>query len=374
MNEKNKIVSLTSLRFFMMLSIVFSHFEFIKQFLNDNTYRAIHNPTLAVNFFFVLSGFGLMFSDIKRNPNNSNNLSIKNSILFGINHIRRIYPLYLLITFLVFVIRLLIILKKNCMINNLKELVLQLFINIILMQSLTGTSYFSQAFNGVSWFLSSIFIIYFFCPLFIFILRNTVNNLRVAFVFLIINCFCIIILSHLFKWIQNNYLFISHPIDLLDYAFPGKRVFHVLQGMLICIIREKVFERLKKLSFSQFSSFEILITLFIILYHFVRWLIINQDLVQIIDIFLVVILLFIFSFEGGLISSILNNRYLIYLGNISMYLFLIHYPIRIYIVKVYDKIFNNNIGITILEMFSILILTFIFSILWEKTIKNFSNK
>jgi peptidoglycan/LPS O-acetylase OafA/YrhL len=47
----------------MIFVIVISHLEFLNNYSIGNVYQQyFHNPTLAVDFFFMLSGFGMMYS------------------------------------------------------------------------------------------------------------------------------------------------------------------------------------------------------------------------------------------------------------------------------------------------------------------------
>lgn len=62
--NKEKIDSLTGLRFWMMVIIVLSHFGCLS---NDYPYssfydRYLDNAVMGVDFFFMMSGFGLMYS------------------------------------------------------------------------------------------------------------------------------------------------------------------------------------------------------------------------------------------------------------------------------------------------------------------------
>ena len=101
--KTKRIGSLEGLRVIAIFVIVLSHLEFLGQlncpfasFYNNH----LHNATIGVDFFFIVSGFGLMFSFyskplLKTSP--------KLSLLFAIKKIRKLYPL-VLISFLPFVV------------------------------------------------------------------------------------------------------------------------------------------------------------------------------------------------------------------------------------------------------------------------------
>ncbi len=98
LKDKQHIDSLTGARFFAVMIVVFSHFEFLKQYgkCGDICWNYYHkNATMAVDFFFMLSGFGMMLSSIRRDPNGELPIGgISGLINYGIRHIRKIYPVY----------------------------------------------------------------------------------------------------------------------------------------------------------------------------------------------------------------------------------------------------------------------------------------
>lgn len=61
--QNKKIASFTGLRFIMIMVIVISHFEFLAELPNFRDFYStyLHNATFAVDFFFLLSGFGMMY-------------------------------------------------------------------------------------------------------------------------------------------------------------------------------------------------------------------------------------------------------------------------------------------------------------------------
>lgn len=61
-----RIQSLEGLRGIMIFLIVLSHMEFLKYCNFGHSYELYwHNPTIAVDYFFMLSGFGMMYSFLK---------------------------------------------------------------------------------------------------------------------------------------------------------------------------------------------------------------------------------------------------------------------------------------------------------------------
>lgn len=67
----NRINTLTGARFAAIMLIVINHFEFLQQYgkLGELYQRYFHSATIGVDFFFMLSGFGMMLSSTNRDPN-----------------------------------------------------------------------------------------------------------------------------------------------------------------------------------------------------------------------------------------------------------------------------------------------------------------
>ena len=61
---KKRIDSLTGLRFWMIMIIVLSHLTCLRGNYPYSSFynRYLHNATMGVDFFFMLSGFGMMYS------------------------------------------------------------------------------------------------------------------------------------------------------------------------------------------------------------------------------------------------------------------------------------------------------------------------
>lgn len=61
---KKRIDSLTGLRFWMIMIIVLSHLTCLRDNYPYSSFydQYLHNAMMGVDFFFMLSGFGLMYS------------------------------------------------------------------------------------------------------------------------------------------------------------------------------------------------------------------------------------------------------------------------------------------------------------------------
>lgn len=66
LSKNKRIQSLEGVRGIMIFLIVLSHMEFLKYCNFGHAYELYwHNPTIAVDYFFMLSEFGMMYSFLK---------------------------------------------------------------------------------------------------------------------------------------------------------------------------------------------------------------------------------------------------------------------------------------------------------------------
>lgn len=88
--RSGKIDALTGFRFMAIMVIIISHLEFIGEYekigLFYKTY--IHNATLGVDYFFMLSGFGMMLSYQKKSNSPMIN-GVKDCIMFAKKHVKK---------------------------------------------------------------------------------------------------------------------------------------------------------------------------------------------------------------------------------------------------------------------------------------------
>ena len=326
-----KIVSLNGLRFFMIMVIVLIHFEeFVKNIpVFGNCFVNYFLPLgfFATNFFFVLSGFGMMLSNIKAIPDDQLKCcSVKDSIKYGINHVKKIYPVYI-ITVIYGLIWVFIITAYT---NELsKSFYLHEIINflshVFLLQSATGMSFFTHHYNGVTWFLSALFCIYIISPYLIYFLRKTAKSIFIDIVYFCLELFFIVFTAFIFSKVEKSFTGIKGipNVDILVYASPYRRVFYVLAGMSIGKIFVQVKEKISTIK--KATLFEILAIALTIIYSIFRKKISDYNIVYLFDVIVLAFSVFVFSFDEGLISKFLSRSNIQKLGNMAMYMFLLHY-------------------------------------------------
>lgn len=328
--EDKKILTLDSIRFFMILFIVMSHFDSLKLF--ENTYgiymafRALAG--MAVDYFFILSGFGMMYSYIRKAPV----LSIKpiSLIDYALKHVKKIYGLYLILSFICIPYDILSYydVYGNVGIRSFVNEILKLILCIPLLQSASGMTQLSHALNGVSWFLSTLFCIYLVSPILLTSLGK-INRIKSVLVALSLNILILIAVRTLFYEIQERTSF-----NDLVYGSPYCRVFYVTIGMIVAKIVVHLKSKVSLNGNFFWTTTELLTILFVIALSASKILALPfiSVLLPYTGIFISVALIIMFSFEKGFVSFILQRRGVTVLGSMSMFVFLVHYPIQRYFI------------------------------------------
>ena len=365
-----KIESFTGLRFIMIMLIVIIHLDGIIQYLGEfgEIHHRIFSETymMAVDFFFILSGFGMMYGNLLKIKDEELSIpSITDGLKYAINHIKKISPTYLA----TILFGLIIVVVKELIANTVSikfciKQIIQLIINISLLQSATAMTFFTHAYNGAAWFLSSLFCIYLVSPFFIVLFRKISRSLKSDLLFMCLNIFLIIVLSGLFTIIENKCQQINGipEINGLVYSSPYRRLFYVLLGMNIAMFFSRLKERID-ISKRIATILEIIISLLAIVHYFIlRIYIKNYSYCMIIDMVILILFFIIFAFDKGIISDLLGKPFMQTLGNMAMYIFLIHFVL----IQHFYTVINEKWGWNFISVYvySGIVLLVTFSISW----------
>lgn len=95
--NKNRINTLTGARFIAIMLIVINHFEFLGQYgsIGYIYQKYLHSASIGVDFFFMLSGFGMMLSSINKSSKDTRRFSLKYLFTFARRNVKKIYPIYI---------------------------------------------------------------------------------------------------------------------------------------------------------------------------------------------------------------------------------------------------------------------------------------
>ena len=300
-----KIQALDSIRFFMILLIVMSHFDSLNNFENSyGIYMAFRTLAgMAVDYFFILSGFGMMYSYIQKDQL----LSLKpiSLINYAITHVKKLYGLYFILLLICVPYDILSYFDSyGCIdVRCFAREILKLFFCVPLLQSSSGLIQLSCALNGVSWFLSTLFCIYLVSPILLSFLGK-INRIKSITIALVVNILILVAVRELFLEIQNRTFFNS-----LVYCSPYCRIFYVTIGMIVA----KIVVHLKpKVSLNGnfcWTTTELLTILFVIALSASKILALPfiSVLLPYTGIFISVALIIMFSFEKGFVSFILQR-------------------------------------------------------------------
>lgn len=315
--QTKRIPQLEGLRFIMCCMIILSHFEFLSNSKIVGGYtKYFHNATMAVDYFFMLSGFGIYLSQ-KRSEK-----SFKSKIEFGKNKIKKIYPAYIVSLVVMLPCTYFGLRPYGSVINaGLKSLML-LGVDLSLLQSVTGMTFFSHSLNGVCWFLSCIFVCYIVMAFVIKKIDNIRSN-REAEVCFLISIIIVLLLSLAASKIEQMNLS-RGKINDLWYGHPAIRWWYLLIGAILGTLYKKT-----DIEFGTLT--EVGITAVACVYFVLRnslLEIMNQNFLRFFDLLLCSMVLFGFSKGTGFISQALSNNRMLWLSRTTMYLYLFHYPVR----------------------------------------------
>ena len=233
--KTNRINSLTGLRGLAMLTVFCSHLRYLAETRFHGLYTFIDNGRLGVNFFLVLSGFVLAFGY----SNTLNAESIRLDVHFVKKRISKIYIPYLLTMFLAIPLFIFQVAPIEGSLNA-KLLVSRLIINIGMVQSAIPFAKYSASINGVSWFVSTIFIIYIFTPCFLRLNNKAVKHytllrlMFLSFATLVLYC-CLYMLIRQIEYVR----FADRGLSII-YRNPLIRMFPFLLGIIAYNIYQSI--------------------------------------------------------------------------------------------------------------------------------------
>ena len=337
--KRKRIDALTGGRFFAMMLIVTSHLEFMSSTEMGKIYsRFLHNPTLGVDYFFILSGFGMMYSHLQKSKDGPEApLNLRTMLPFAVRHVKKIYPVYLVCIGLGVIHYLLFYWffsgdnSVNALVLILVKAVVKIVPALLVVQSATGMSVFSNAFCGTSWFLSSLFCIQIFAPALMQLLKKHLGTTKRYIATLILLAAGASAATSLFAMIER-----CTPFDVLVYASPYTRVFYVMFGMVLAqLFLATSHKKVGKMEY-------VAIPLAGLYYLLKNELFLPSGVHYAVDIFVCGFAVYAIASGTGVISRFLASRKLVYLGNLSMYVFLIHYLLRMYAVSIADVLCWNG--------------------------------
>ncbi len=348
-----KIESFTGLRFVMIMTIVIGHLEFLKyvESVNDYFPKYWNFQILGVNFFFLLSGFGMMLGNLRRIVVEDTKCpTLMDGVNFGVKHVSKIYPLYIVTMVIGLVASVLLAFYHEMSIFKiLWHNAVKLVLAIPLIQTSTGMREFGWAYNGVCWFLSCLFCIYLISPWLIYFLRKYSKSYTSDILLIVLDLVFIVGLAYLFGEVEmySAQSEMRPKINALVYGSPYRRVFYVLIGMSLAMIYNRLKNANIELSVRNSNILEVIVCIVAIVYYLLKETLPLGLYHYIIDLLICAAVIIVFSFDKGNISVFLSTPLMQKLGNMAMYIFLIHYPIRFWGAKIIEHYFEWNLWLAI---------------------------
>lgn len=331
---KIRVKSFEAWRFFMISSVFVSHCTFVmaNDRAKDFFYHYMNNGVYGVTFFFLLSGFCL-------NLGYSEKLAALNKDTyksFVWKRIKKVYPTYIVMQTLCLVAEII----RNPAADTVKELLWKYVISIPMLQMLIPNKKVYVSINGVSWFMSALFLIYLITPV-IIMLASSVREKKGknAVILLALVLFYIGMGLYSARYLEagdaREFMTRSLPVDIVVFCFG---VF--LANFRMAFHREE--QNRSGIRIMGMTVLEIAAIVLAVWFYFqtLRIPLWKTDLEKIL---VFMLLIFVYSYDGGIVSKLFAWKPFLILGAVSFEFYLMHYFVVRYIaVWLQGKIGNTN--------------------------------
>lgn len=349
-----KVLSFQGLRGFAIMLIILSHCDYILNDYGNNIF--MYFGAFGVELFIMLSGFLAYYNFIFKETNKKIGLVLRNKL-------RKIYPLHI-ITLIVSLPLCITLFTGNEVFKNGVKLIL----NILLLNTWIPRMEFYFSFNSVSWYLALVVFFILITPIVINLLSRMNNN------FLFIILFLIILGEFLWTYaVLDNSM--SH---WLIYVCPIVRSFDFINGAIVC----KIIKESNKHSMIEIGTVGTLILSCGILYSSL-----NSSsgmymvVLWVIPSILLIILLYLGKDGSRMVNIVFKNSILVFIGNISFELFLIHQLVIRYMRSIYNRIgLGKRLSLYILAIIISVVVSYCYKLIskrvqtWEINRKSICKK
>lgn len=291
------IETLQSLRFIFFVMIFMSHFEY------DGLPAFDAGGDCGVSFFFILSGFVL--SSAYGNKVSSDGFRYRQ---FMARRVKKLYPLHLL-CLLAFVV------------INIRSMdagtLVRLLPNLLLVQSWIPSAGFYFSANAVSWFLSDILLCYSVFPA-VFQAVHRMTPMALTGAWAAVLAAYAVLLCNIPDAMTNAIVYVFPPVRTVDFAI-GVTLWRV--AVWLKKRRIAVFESRLTATAAELAVFAAL-AMTLAAHPYVNLQIRTACLFWPVNV--AIILLFACEKQCGALAWLLRRKPLIWLGNISFPLFMVH--------------------------------------------------
>ncbi len=308
------IKPLTSLRFLFAVLVFGSHLWFLEDggpVLKELHGQVFKEAFIGLSFFFVLSGFIMSYS--YKQKLEADKTSFTN---FWVARFARIYPMHFITLLLA------IPLSFN---TDLVSWVNKLLLNLALLQSFVPSDGFYFTFNAVSWSLSDEMFFYLCFPLLVLLFTNKRFRLWIPLAYLVAIPIGLLLIKDVFH-------------QALFYINPLTRIGDFMAGMLLYRLYEKrkdneYLNNRRLANIAEISTLGLLAAS--MYFHNYVPIGFRYSLYYLLPMCLLV---YVFSYSRGIISDILSNKVLVYLGDLSFGFYLVHVLVIRYYTLLQSKV------------------------------------
>ncbi|MFB0847281.1 acyltransferase family protein [Paenibacillus oleatilyticus] len=308
------IKTLTSFRFFAAIFVVMHHMLY---------YTGL--GSVAVTFFFILSGFILTYNYHDK----FNELTRESYFKFFKSRFARVYPLH----FLTFILSYIPIYYFK-LDYSIKDTIA----NVFLFQTYIPNYKDVFSFNGVSWSISTEFFFYITFPFVMFVVSKLKKKvLSSAIIAVVLFAICAVI-----GYSLNDKMGAYQVGWWAVYVFPPFRFVDFFSGMVLGLLYLKITDHVRRNPI-PFTILEVgsLLLFYVILQH--HYMEISAFFFSLYYLPFLCLIVFVFSFQAGLISKILSLRIFVHLGEISYSTYMIHQLVILYtVIFLSNGIYNRT--------------------------------
>jgi peptidoglycan/LPS O-acetylase OafA/YrhL len=314
-SSRPQLKALTSLRFFAAACIVAHHMR--GSFGLPVTCYQNLNLGSAVSLFFVLSGFVLAYAH--------DGLKGRNSILeFYTRRWFRIWPLHIVVLAGVILFGSYL----NGGFSWIPPRLSELAANVFLVQAWVPVPAYYFSFNAVSWSISVEWFFYLLFPVFVYVMLVR----RHVFLALFLSATLVLLM----QWIAGHFPVFSGMTSGINqhglvYISPVSRLFEFVVGMAVWIgVRSSA----HLINPAVMNGLQILALLLGVLYILKSSALVGlcKGSLQLLvgsssGVFVWAFLIWALSFPNTEIARVLGHRFLVFLGEVSFALYMVHYPL-----------------------------------------------
>lgn len=305
----------------------------------------------AVSFFFMLSGYlyGMKYNE------NSMDDSGKGILNFTKNRIKKFYSLHALTTVAVLPLCGISVIIATQNWTELWNLMKNTFFSLTLLQSWIPSYY--HGLNGVSWFLSTIMFLYFVTPWFVKAGQAVWKKGKMLGI--AISILLLITVQYTYSTIAGS---LSAEYEFWLYTFPIARMAEYCVGIFLGIWNGHVEEEARNIPWSDLwmtlvcfvvAGFCFFVPNWsVILWRSVIWMAPN------------VFILILMTGEGSIWQRILGSKIMVWLGNHSFALFLIHQVFARYVSN-WTDIWDSSRMWKLIYCVFVFVVSLLLSVVWE---------